>query len=168
MSNKSYLAAHPEATFDYIATAALVLSSEAGDEPRVLLLQRAASDSNPNRWEPPGGGCDDEDETILHGAARELWEEAGLQASRIDGPIGDHCFTSRSGKRICQFNFVVPAVVGSRAPPDVKLDPKEHQQFIWATNDEIIAMNSNGMELDFTSEEVQRIVLLAFDYFRKN
>ncbi|KAJ8129764.1 hypothetical protein O1611_g3866 [Lasiodiplodia mahajangana] len=44
---------------------------------------RAASNLCPNTWEPLGGGCNDNDETILHAAARKLREEAGLEAARV-------------------------------------------------------------------------------------
>jgi len=76
-----------------------VSDTRIASNPHVLPLQRAASDEEPNKWEPPGGGCDDDDESILHAAARELWEEAGLQAARIGGPVGDpYFFTLSDGK----------------------------------------------------------------------
>jgi 8-oxo-dGTP pyrophosphatase MutT (NUDIX family) len=34
----------------------------------------------PGRQEIPGGGVDDDDESILHAVERELWEEAALTA----------------------------------------------------------------------------------------
>ncbi|KAI8948254.1 NUDIX hydrolase domain-like protein [Xylaria longipes] len=52
------------------------------DVDRLLLVQRAPTDSYPLRWEVPGGAIDAEDESILHGLARELWEETGLRARR--------------------------------------------------------------------------------------
>lgn len=58
-------------------TSTLVLDTRIASNPRV----RLASDEDPNKWEPPGGACDDDDESILHAATRELWEEAGLQSS---------------------------------------------------------------------------------------
>lgn len=54
--------------------------------PRVLLVQRAAHDSMALRWETPGGGCDDDDISILHSCARELFEETGLHATTL-GPV---------------------------------------------------------------------------------
>ncbi|CAK7267725.1 hypothetical protein SEPCBS119000_002697 [Sporothrix epigloea] len=76
------------------------------EQDRVLLIQRAAHDSMPNRWEVAGGAADQEDgpdedgdkndkddegdsrphqsrSTILSAAARELWEEAGLVATHF-------------------------------------------------------------------------------------
>ena len=67
----------------------------------------------PNRWEVLGGGCGDEDESILHGVARELWEEAGFKATCINALVGDpHFFIGRSGKRICKFHFMAQAETG--------------------------------------------------------
>ena len=97
-------------------------------------MQRSASDSMPNKWETPGGGVDDEDESILHAVARELWEEAGLKSKQISAPVGEpYLFTSRSGKRICKFNFVVQVKADAESRFTVKLDPEEHQRFVWAS-----------------------------------
>ncbi len=83
----------------------------------MLLIQRAAHDSMPNRWEVPGGAVDDDDPSILHGAARELWEEAGLKAVRFThivttekraGEVPGFIFTNRHGTRFfCRFTFAV-------------------------------------------------------------
>lgn len=163
VSKNSYLAARPEASFELIATSSLVLDTRDLSKPQVLLLQRAASDSSPNKWEPPGGACDDNDESILHAAARELWEEAGLKAARISGTVGDpHFFSLRDKRRVCQFNFSVFVKNNSGSPLPIKLDPNEHQQFVWATEDEVKAKKTQAIELDFTSDEVQRTVLQAF------
>ncbi|KAL2146059.1 hypothetical protein VTI28DRAFT_5398 [Corynascus sepedonium] len=75
-----------------------------GEEPRVLLLQRASTDSAPLVWELPGGGCgfdeddDSENETVLSAVARELWEETGLAARSIDGLVVPRVIDSRKGE----------------------------------------------------------------------
>ncbi|KAI0402998.1 NUDIX hydrolase domain-like protein [Xylaria palmicola] len=167
VSKHSYLTARPSASFGYIATSAIVLDTRVASRPRVLLLQRAASDEDPNKWEPPGGACDDSDESILHAAARELWEEAGLRAARIGGPVGDpYFFTLSDGKKVCQFNFAVHMRTDAYAALATRLDPEEHQRFVWATEDEVKARKVNDIDLDFTREEVERTVLLAFEHFR--
>lgn len=101
VSKASYLAARPEASFGYIATSTLVLDTMTPSNPRILLLQRASSDEDPDKWEPPGGACDDDDETILHAAARELKEEAGLDAAHIGGLVGDSYFFTQMMERRC-------------------------------------------------------------------
>ena len=166
---QSYLAARPGVPFGYIAATTVVVDMRIPSEPRVLLVQRAAGDEDdPNMWEPPGGACEDDDESILHAAARELREEAGLEAASIGGPIGNpHFFTVEDGKKVCQFNFAVhPRADSAASTLAVKLDPKEHQRFVWATEAEVKARKAGGIDLDFTRSEVERTVLLAFDHFR--
>ncbi|KAI0424365.1 NUDIX hydrolase domain-like protein [Xylaria sp. FL1042] len=167
-SKRSYLESHPGVSFGYIATSSLVVDTTDKHNPRVLLIQRAAHDEDPNKWEPPGGACDDDDVTILHAAARELWEEAGLQAARIGGPVGDpYFFTLDDGKQVCQFNYAVHAKTNNGTPLAVKLDPNEHQCFVWATEDEVKAKKVGNIVLDFTREEVERTVLLSFQHFKE-
>jgi 8-oxo-dGTP pyrophosphatase MutT (NUDIX family) len=164
---QSYLAARPGVSFGCIATSTLVVDTSAVPEPRILLLKRAASDEDPNKWEPPGGACDDSDESILHAAARELCEEAGLQAAEIGGLIGDpYFFTLDDGKKVCQFNFAVGLGGNNLDPSMVKLDPREHQRFVWATEAEVKARRADGVDLDFTRREVELTVLQALDHFR--
>ena len=166
ISKRSYLDARPGASFSYIATSTLVLDTRIATNPRVLLLQRAASDEDPNKWEPPGGACDDDDESILHAAARELWEETGLQAARIGGPVGDpYFFTLSDGKKVCQFNFAVHVRTVSGTPLVVRQNPEEHQLFVWATEDEVKVRKADGIDLDFTKDEVERTVLRVFKDF---
>ncbi|ERF72762.1 hypothetical protein EPUS_04815 [Endocarpon pusillum Z07020] len=148
-----------------IVTGALVFDVEDPNTPRILLLQRSANDSMHNQWEFPGGGCDDEDESILHAVARELWEESGLQANHISGPVGDpHFFTSRSGAKIWKFSFAVQA----KTPPEgrlmARLDPTKHQRFVWASLAEVMAKKVANIELDFTTLELVATILQAFDH----
>ncbi|KAF3051242.1 hypothetical protein E8E11_009228 [Didymella keratinophila] len=153
VSKNAYLKAHPNATFKLVATAALVLDTSL-PTPRILLLQRAASDSYPGKWEPPGGAVDDEDSTILHAAARELWEEAGLQASHISGPVGDpHFFLRSNGDQICRFSFAVHVLSHDGAALRTKLDPNEHQSYVWATEEEVRAGQAGAVGLEFVKEE---------------
>ncbi|EMC96758.1 hypothetical protein BAUCODRAFT_49270, partial [Baudoinia panamericana UAMH 10762] len=136
-SPQAYLRDHPDPRYKYIAVSAIVFDTINPSSPRILLVQRAASDSMPNQWEVPGGGCDEDDHTILHSAARELWEETGLKAKRILSLVGSpHIFTSSSGKAVIKFNFLVEAHRTDEGGFEVSLDPKEHQRFLWATEDE--------------------------------
>ena len=169
VSKRAYLDARPEAPFEYVATSTLVLDTRNPSEPRILLLQRAASDSNPSKWEPPGGACDNDDLSILHAAARELWEEAGLRAVWIGGPVADpHFFIRSNGGKVCRFNFAVQVSIGGGTELIVKLDPKEHQNFVWATEDEVKARKVDSIDLLFTRDEVRCTVLSAFDYWKAN
>jgi 8-oxo-dGTP pyrophosphatase MutT (NUDIX family) len=129
-----HLAGETPASQEYrhVAVGAFVFRRPTGVEDeavdRILIVQRAAHDSMPGRWEVPGGACDDDadaadaegggddDETeggsevILHAVARELWEETGLVASRVGPLVGDRRgqrFVTRSGKGVVKFNFEV-------------------------------------------------------------
>ncbi|KAH8902876.1 hypothetical protein BR93DRAFT_931732 [Coniochaeta sp. PMI_546] len=152
---REYLDSHPQ--FDAIATGCLVFwpSSPPGGGPLHLLLQkRSAHDSMPGRWEIPGGGCDHEDESILHGAVRELWEESGLVATAVVARVGgEHVFFSRRGMRIGKFNFEVEVEGGTgEEPPVVRLDANEHEDYVWATEEECRAGRKGETELRFTTK----------------
>lgn len=164
VSPQTYLATYPDARYSYIATGCFVFDKSDPNEPRILLLQRSETDSMPGRWEIPGGACDDDDESILHGAARELFEETGLKAIRIGPQIGEgEFFTSRSGKKICKFTFLVEVELYDEGrPPAVKLDPREHQHYVWATRQEIEARSSESKELVFTTSDLEKAVLESF------
>ena len=154
---------NPDSRYNYLATGALIFDKSHPKVPRILLIQRAAADSMPYHWEIPGGGCDDEDESILYSVARELWEEAGLKAKSILQTVGNaDLFSTRSGKKICKFVFLVEVEANSDGGYDVTLDPKEHQQFVWATEEDVKARKSGDIELQFTTQELENIVLEAF------
>ena len=160
---ETYLSSHPGEKFQYhfIATGALVF--DASTPERILLIQRAAHDSMPGQWETPGGACDKEDLSILDGAARELWEETGLTASSIGPQVGDgQYFLTRSGKLVCKFNFLVDAEKGADGKLDVKLDPNEHQNYVWAGEEEVKTRKVGNMNLKFTTREQEVVVLEAF------
>lgn len=164
VSPQIYLATCHDPRYSYMATGCLVFDRSNPNDPRILLLQRSETDSMPGRWEIPGGACDDDDETILHGAARELLEETGLKAIRIGPQIGQgEFFSSKSGKKICKFTFVVQVELDDEGrPPAVKLDPKEHQHYVWATRQEIEAHSSGSKELVFTTSDLEKAVLESF------
>jgi len=157
---------------------------------RVLLVQRAAHDSNPLTWESPGGGYDDNDASVLHSCARELREETRLQASSI-GPLverpvdeleiafkgglgdaeaewgkrlGGQFFLSSKGKRVFKFYFIVEVENTS----EVVIDPNEHVAYIWVTEEEvkrekILGKGEKGdTALRFTSEKQRAVLLEAF------
>jgi 8-oxo-dGTP pyrophosphatase MutT (NUDIX family) len=164
------------------ATGALVFSKATGAD-RVLLIQRAAHDSMPLRWEIPGGACDPEDETLLHGLGRELWEEAGLRLKRVVRQVGgEHTFFTRSGRVIAKVTFeteveTTPPSAGDngaleqKALPEVTLDANEHARFLWATEEEcrlgkVAVLGSGGedavVDINFTAKAQKSVILLGF------
>ncbi|OTB02230.1 hypothetical protein M426DRAFT_322810 [Hypoxylon sp. CI-4A] len=153
LSQRAYLDAHPE--FTEIVVGAFVFNPDG----KLLLVQRAAHDSLPLLWEVPGGSCDWEDESLLHAAARELWEESGLHAKSIVTLVGEGSrFFVREDLRMCKYSFLTE-VEGY----DVKLDPNEHQAYVWVTEDEARrGKTSSGVEFTYTSKEQQLEVYEAF------
>jgi 8-oxo-dGTP pyrophosphatase MutT (NUDIX family) len=125
---KDYLSQHPE--YDGIAGGALVFDNQ----DRLLIVQRASHDSMPNLWEIPGGACDLIDESILHGIAREVFEEAGLRVTALKHLVGPHVVfkASTHGSIWCKFSFEVEV----ESTEVVTLDPDEHQDYLWVTEEE--------------------------------
>ncbi|KAI8865491.1 hypothetical protein GQ42DRAFT_166038 [Ramicandelaber brevisporus] len=112
------------------------------DSPRVLIVQRAAEvTAFANQYELPGGKVEDDDESILHGAARELLEETNLNAiyfTREFEPFTYLIPTKRSPggtETHLQLNFVVQTDDVTK----LRLNPREHQASAWASLDEIQA-----------------------------
>jgi hypothetical protein len=56
---------------------------------------------------------------------------------------------------VCKFNFVVDV----EASEDGKFDPREHQNYVWATEEELKPGKVDETKLKFTSSEQERIVL---------
>lgn len=165
VSLKSYLASHPE--YDAIGTGCLVFHTPpppSGTPPHLLVQKRAAHDSMPGRWEIPGGGCDYEDESILHGAVRELWEESGLVAARVKARVGgEHVFFSRRGMRISKVNFMVEVEGGAgEGPPEVRLDANEHEDYSWVTEEEARAGRKGEVEMMFTTRGQEEVIWEGF------
>lgn len=153
----------------FLATGAIVFSAS-----RILLLQRAPGDSMPNRWETPGGACDNNDQTILHAVARELWEETMLIARSVGPMVGDgYTFKTRSGKMVRKLNFIVEV---ERQDGDgdggsnfeVRLRPEEHQGFVWATEEEVRACKVGDVEIGFMMPEQEAVVLDAFAVLKRS
>ncbi|KAI8299795.1 hypothetical protein K4K59_002048 [Colletotrichum sp. SAR11_240] len=162
----TWLATHNK-TWDGLATAALVFSPAN----RILLLQRAAHDSMPNLWETPGGAADPEDASLFAACARELWEEAGLTAARIVRVVTEGAdrepgsvFTNRTGKIFfCRFAFEVEVETGEgEVEGAVRIDPEEHQDFVWATEEEVRAGRVGDKEIPATNGQMMRIILDGF------
>lgn len=164
--------------FSGLAVATVVFD----DQDRVLLVQRAAHDSMPNKWEVPGGAADHENDTLLRGAARELWEEAGLVPTKFTHIVPQpatapeegattsppplyskhpgFAFSNRTGTTT-MVRFAFHAEVESTAV--VTLDPDEHQDYVWATEAEVRAGKmADGRLIPATVPATRAFILEAF------
>lgn len=163
---------------DGIATGAIIFKTYHDEsQPRILLVQRSSTDSMPNKWEIPGGAVDP-GETILAGVAREVLEETGLSVKAVVGLLehddeqkvdGGYVFHTRRGRKIIKFTLVVEVEDAST----VRLDPEEHQDCVWATEEECRAkraarraeereLGKRVVELEYTTFAQETTVFDAF------
>lgn len=164
-----------------------VRNDAAHEAPRVLLLQRAQSDSYPGFWEGPGGLVEPEhDATLLQGVAREVLEETGLRVTRFFDLVSvDEWMREQGGKvrTVAKFSFLVgvaaarpfssataTATTGAGAreiwEEMITLDPTEHQEYRWVTEEEVQhAVESGNGEYRFMGRQGQNC-LRAFQMFK--
>ncbi len=100
ISPDAYLAANP-------ALAGLIVSAIVIQDHRVLLIQRAAHDGFPLKWECPGGQVDQTDQTVLHGLCREVHEETGLEVKCVEEVADMLEFEGREGGNWRKLTFLV-------------------------------------------------------------
>jgi 8-oxo-dGTP pyrophosphatase MutT (NUDIX family) len=147
-----------------IVAAALVFDATG----RVLLLRRAAHDFVPGRWEPPGGSVDASDESLAQACARELREEAGLVARRVEGAVGEGFLFEDKGRKFHRFTLLVD--VEDIDSGSVRVDPDEHSEWTWANADEVAAERmDDGREMPVTFPSVKETILegLRLNQLRK-
>jgi 8-oxo-dGTP pyrophosphatase MutT (NUDIX family) len=164
---RDYVASHQG--IGGIATGAIIFSGPGGPygspgNDKLLLVQLASHESMSSLWEVPGGACEWDDETILHSLAREVWEETGLRLRSVLAQVGDrYFFFLRSGLRICKLTFAVEVEVPEDGrEPTVKLEPDEHQRFLWVTSQEFSEKRHGEVELKFTTVQQEAAILQGF------
>lgn len=160
---------------DAISVGALVFRENSNE---LLLIQRAAHDTFPSRWEIPGGKCDDSDMSVLGSLVRELYEETGLVGCdvgpcvcpeddgsdyRVIGEPGCRGYRfSWAGKSVVKYSFLVTV-----ESEDVKLDENEHQDLMWASEKECRAGKSGHRDIEFTTIAQRDTILAAFNMHRE-
>ncbi|GJC81054.1 hypothetical protein ColLi_03892 [Colletotrichum liriopes] len=153
-------------SWDGLATSALVFDRRN----RVLLLQRAAHDSMPLLWETPGGAVDDEDASVLVACARELWEEAGLEAVEIVRVVSEGKgkepgseFTNRTGTVVFRrFAFEVKVQQAEGEELEVRTDPEEHADHVWASEEEVLRERVGEKDIPITNAQMASLILDGF------
>ncbi|KAK8133694.1 hypothetical protein PG984_005706 [Apiospora sp. TS-2023a] len=160
---------------------------------RILLVQRSRHDYGGLCWEIPGGSCDPHDASILDAAARELVEEAGLRVRRFVAVVDQqrHEWVDR-GEVWRKLTFIVEAEAevggddkfsgeerggrdgkgeeveeefnGRRSTPlRVQLDPEEHEDFVWASREDLLAGGVGEQKFTWIQDEQRQVILRAFD-----
>ncbi|KAK7921375.1 hypothetical protein PG985_009397 [Apiospora marii] len=152
---------------------------------QILLVQRSRHDYGGLCWEIPGGSCDPHDTSILDAAARELFEESGLRARRFVAVVDQqrHEWVDR-GEVWRKLTFIVEAEAdgdddvefsgeerdeveesnGRRSPPlRVRLDPEEHEDFVWASREDLVAGGVGERTFTWIQDEQRQVILRAFD-----
>ncbi|KAF2475706.1 uncharacterized protein BDR25DRAFT_331499 [Lindgomyces ingoldianus] len=162
ISEKEFFQQNPQYT--HLVTGAVVFNSEGN----ILLVQRAADEKAfPNLWEIPGGKVDSTDETILHAAARELKEETGLDTSRIVRKVGEFSWSEVSKKTGFQQHW--QKLIFEMEVKDMKivLDPNEHQEYLFATEEDVLKGKSADVALSYITPANKTIKLEAFKFRRQ-
>jgi 8-oxo-dGTP pyrophosphatase MutT (NUDIX family) len=160
---------------DRLVVSALIFCQE-----RLLVIQRAKTDTFPGCWEVPGGMCHVNDETIFHGLAREVYEEAGLQMVEVKSGRRFETPGKRFKKQWLKLSFKVAVAEtecdseGNLNPVDyrhvkVLLNPDEHQEFAWLKKEEVEQGGYDGRDMDFKFvRPLDRAVMLqAFEMREK-
>ncbi|KAF2824525.1 hypothetical protein CC86DRAFT_468621 [Ophiobolus disseminans] len=155
VNDAEYLRQHPE--YNVLCTGVIVFNKEG----KLLLVQRAADEKAfPNLWEIPGGKVDDTDETLLHAAVRELKEETGLTATRVLRKVADFTFhDGRPSRPITWQKLIFEVEVEDL---NVTLDPVEHQQYLFASEDEVTNDLVGDVKLVYISPPNKNVKLEAF------
>jgi ADP-ribose pyrophosphatase YjhB (NUDIX family) len=137
----TYLSANP--SLDHLVVSGIVIHAKSG---RALLIQRASHDGFPLKWECPGGGVEPGiDATILDALSREVREETGLIVTRdqIVGEADMIEFLGHDGTKWRKITFLV-VIGGGDELPKVEVNPEEHQDAVWATEEEVLAGQCAG------------------------
>ena len=112
------------------------------DKGRFLVIRRSDIDDRGGQWTIPGGHIDEEDGSIEEGAIRELKEETGLTCSVSDLKyLGEpkpqkYYFLTRKWSGDVDVDI-----------PNPKTGEIEHDDYKWATVDEIKELEGNEIPI---------------------
>ncbi|MEK7584630.1 MAG: NUDIX domain-containing protein [Patescibacteria group bacterium] len=113
-----------------------------------LIVRRALSDDYlPGLYELPGGGME-QGESIVDCLRREMVEETSVIVTHIDALCPSFDYTSSSGRRVRQINFVV------RGDGEIRLEPSEHDSLLYISK----PSDLDGLQM---SSESRRVLVEA-------
>lgn len=151
-----------------------------------LVIRRAASDSWPLHWEHSCGSADAQiDEDLVSAATREFTEETGLRVAKVTCAVGLRQMFQANGQEDPELDegayttmnntFLVFNALGKTwgkltvmvesDGQNVRLDPQEHDRFLWLTEDEVfyeVCSQGEKESIMFVSEGVRRTILEGF------
>ncbi|KAK4033798.1 nucleoside diphosphate-linked moiety X motif 17 [Parachaetomium inaequale] len=136
----------------------LVVSALILHNHRVLLIQRAAHDGFPLKWECPGGGVDPTDASILHALRREVREETGLVVRHVGEVVDTLEFDGHEGTKWRKITFLV-VLDSDQNVEGVRLDAREHVDAVWAAEGDVAAGRAEGREIEFAYDAQRQTVL---------
>ncbi|KAM0796814.1 NUDIX hydrolase domain-like protein [Usnea florida] len=124
---------------------------------QLLVVKRAAhEESFPNKWEIPGGRVEP-GETVRQCVERETLEETGLRVERVVGELAELRWDSASsGKKSVQMNYAVTV----QEPVEIRLDPDEHSEWLWANEDQVDGLDS--------TPAMKEVLRGSFEYSKTN
>ena len=150
VSPAEYLSVQPSIT--HLVTSALITHNN-----RVLLIQRAAHDGFPLKWECPGGCVDMTDTTILQALSREVREETGLHVQNVSEVVATLDFDGSKETRWRKITFLV--VLDDGEVPAVRLSADEHVDAVWASEADVVAGQCEGRQIEFAYHAQRQTVL---------
>jgi 8-oxo-dGTP diphosphatase len=128
----------------------LVVGAVIRRDGKYLLLERTPSDFMGGLVELPSGTVNAA-EDLLTALAREVYEETGLMIASILIYLGSFDYTSSSGKKTRQFNFLVETF-----PGNIQLQPVEHNKYY-------LVAPSDGVFNTLNISEATKMVLNAVE-----
>ena len=125
------------------------------DKQQILILRRSKTDEHKAlHWDLPGGHVDPSDNSLEAGAVRELKEESGLKVAMKDLIYVD----SRNLKKAVRYTFATTQWTDKiEVKPNPKTDIIEHDEYKWATIEEIKELEKSVIPNYILSKALEKI-----------
>lgn len=117
---------------------------------RFLVIRRSDIDEREGQWTIPGGHIDDEDSSIEAGSIRELEEETGLSCQ-----LSDLKYLGQPKPK--KYYFLTQKWTGdiNVDKPNPKTGEVEHDDYKWATIDEIKEIENSEIPIYLLEEALE-------------